>query len=203
MVEALLAVILISSIFMSGVRRIKLLTQEFMLQSGAIALVTIFLGYKTGEPHYYFLGILTIIIKIFIIPFVMNKAIVYLKKDRETDLIMNGFWSYIFTGLSIMIAFGFLDKSQDNFMKVGIVLFIVGGLLTIARRKAITQMIGFLTMENGIVLFEISLTKMPILIEAGILFEGLILAIIMGIMIFNINKAFNTLNTDLLSNLKG
>ena len=51
MLEALLAIILISSILMSGLRRIKLLTQGFMLQSAAIALVALVLGYKTGEMH--------------------------------------------------------------------------------------------------------------------------------------------------------
>nr|MBK5237119.1 hypothetical protein [Clostridium sp.] len=72
----------------------------------------------------------------------------------------------------------------------------------VARKKAITQMIGFLIFENGIVLFEISLTKMSLVIEAGIVFEGLMLALIMGIMIFNINKTFDSINTDSFENLK-
>jgi hydrogenase-4 component E len=174
MLEALLAIILISSILMSGLRRIKLLTQGFMLQSAAIALVALVIGYKTGEMHYYILGVLTIITKVLLIPIIMNTSIKQLKLNRETNLIINGLWSYILIGIGIMIAFGFLDKIQDNFLKAGVVLFIVGILLMVGRKKAITQMIGFLTLENGIVLFEISLTKMSMVIEAGIIFEGLI-----------------------------
>ena len=132
----------------------------------------------------------------------MNTSIKQLKINRETNLIINGLWSYILIGIGIMIAFGFLDKNQDNFLKAGVVLFIVGILLMVGRKKAITQMIGFMTLENGIVLFEISLTKMSLVIEAGIVFEGLILALIMGMMIFHINKTFDTINTDFLSNLK-
>ena len=64
-------------------------------------------------------------------------------------------------------------------------------------------MIGFLTMENGIVLFEIHMIKMSLVIEAALMLEILILALIMGIMIFHINKAFDTINTDYFSNIKG
>ena len=118
------------------------------------------------------------------------------------DLIVNGFISYILTGIFIMVSFGILRSSHDNYIKTGIALFIIGVLLMVARKKAITQMIGFLTFENGIVLFEISLTKMSLVIEAGIVFEGLLLALVMGIMIFHINKTFDSINTDFFENLK-
>ena len=202
MLEALIAVILISSILMSGLRRIKLLTLGFMLQSASIAAIALVLGYNTGETHYYILGILTVITKVMLIPIIMNKSIKQLKINRETHLIINGLWSYMLIGIGIMIAFGFLNKNQGNFLNAGVVLFIVGILLMVGRKKAITQMIGFMTLENGIVLFEISLTKMSLVIEAGIVFEGLILALIMGMMIFHINRTFDTINTDFLANLK-
>jgi len=202
MIEALLAIILISSIFMSGVRRIKLLTEGFIFQSAAIALIALKLGYDTGEVGYYILGTLTIVTKVVIIPLIINKSVKQLKINREMELIVNGFISYLLTGIGIMIAFGLLNKSQNNFIKIGIALFIVGVLLMVARKKAITQMIGFLIFENGITLFEISLSKMSLVIEAGIVFEGLMLALIMGIMIFHINKTFDSINTDFFANLK-
>ena len=202
MTEALLTIILISSIFMSGVRRIKLITEGFVFQSAAIGLIALKLGYDTGEIHYYILGILTIVAKVIIIPLIINESVKKLKINREMELIVNAFISYILTGAGIMIAFGILNKSQNNFIKTGIALFIIGVLLMAARKKAITQMIGFLIFENGIVLFEMSLTKMPLVIEAGIVFEGLMLALIMGIMIFHINKTFDSVNTDSFENLK-
>lgn len=202
MTEALLTIILISSIFMSGVRRIKLITEGFVFQSASIGLIALKLGYDTGEVHYYILGILTIVAKVIIIPLIINESVKKLKINREMELIVNAFISYILTGAGIMIAFGILNKSQNNFIKTGIALFIIGVLLMTARKKAITQMIGFLIFENGIVLFEMSLTKMPLVIEAGIVFEGLMLALIMGIMIFHINKTFDSINTDSFENLK-
>jgi len=202
MIEALLTIILISSIYMSGVRRIKLLTGGFVFQSAAIGLIALKLGYDTGEVHYYVLALLTIITKVIIMPLIINKSVKKLKINREMELMVNAFNSYILTGTGIMIAFGLLNKSHNNFIKTGIALFIIGVLLMVARKKAITQMLGFLIFENGIVLFEISLTKMSFVIEAGIVFEGLMLALIMGIMIFHINKTFDSINTDSFENLK-
>ncbi|MCJ7690665.1 MAG: hydrogenase, partial [Clostridiaceae bacterium] len=198
----LLTIILISSIYMAGVRRIKLLTGGYIFQSAAIGLIALKLGYDTGEVHYYILALLTIVIKVIIIPLIINKSVKKLKINREMELMVNAFNSYILTGTGIMIAFGFLNKSQNIFIKTGIALFIIGILLMVARKKAITQMLGFLIFENGIVLFEISLTKMSLVIEAGIGFEGLMLALIMGIMIFHINKTFDSINTDSFENLK-
>jgi len=193
MIEDLLAVILISSIFMSGVRRVKLITRVFIFQSLAIGLIALKLGLDTGKMDYYILGLLTIVTKVIIIPIIINKSLNQLKVNREMDLIVNGFISYILTGIFIMVSFGILSGSHDNYIKTGIALFIIGVLLMVARKKAITQMIGFLTFENGIVLFEISLTKMSLVIEAGIVFEGLLLALVMGIMIFHINKTFDSI----------
>lgn len=202
MIEILISLILISAVAMSGFRRASLLNRGFAMQSLAIALLCLAKGYTGGEYHYYILFFLTIITKVVIIPMIISKSIMHAKLERETDLILSGSWSYIVTGAAVALSFIFLGNFSDYLFKVGCILIITGALLMMGRRKAITQMIGLLTMENGVVLFEISMVKMGSVIEFGIVFEVLILAMIMGIMIFNINKTFDTLNTDYLSNLK-
>jgi hydrogenase-4 component E len=202
MIEILVALLLISGISMSGLRRLKLLNNGFAFQSLLIALVCLVKGYLSNEYSFYILFVLTLITKVFLIPYIIRKSAKDIKLKRETDLIISGHWSYILSGSSVALAFVFL-KSFPNFLfKVGCVLIIVGAILLMGRKKAITQMIGLLTMENGIVLFEISMVKMGSIIEFGIIFEMLILALIMGVMIFRINKTFDTINTDYLSNLK-
>lgn len=202
MFEFLVAFILISGIMMSGLRRAKLLNLGYALQSLLIALVCIEEGIKGREYHYFILFALTIITKVFIIPIIISKSTKDIKKNRETDLIINGFWSYILSGTSVVLIFIVLNNYSNFLLKAGIVLLVVGVLLLVGRKKAITQMIGFLTLENGIVTLEIALVKMGAIIEFGIIFEMLILALIMGMMIFRINKTFDTINTDYLSNLK-
>lgn len=202
MFEILSAVILISAIIMSSLRRVNLLIRGFSIQSLAISLVCFALGFQTGEKHYYIIGALTFLIKTFVIPIIANKSVKELKINREMKLIIDGYWSSILTALSIAAVYVFLDNFDNDFIKAGFVLMVLGGIILIGRKKAISQMIGFLVMENGLVLFEISMIKMTLIIEILIILEVLILSVIMGIMIFYINKAFDTVNTDYLSNIK-
>lgn len=203
MFEILLAVLLTSAILMAGFRRIKSLTLGFAIQSLMIAIFCFYLGFTTGETSSYLLGVLTILMKVVLTTIIIKKSSKDLKSNRETELIINGSWSYILCVTGIVFTYGILRDFEHPLLKAGVVLMIVGAILLIGRKKAISQMIGFLTMENGLVLFEISMIKMPLIIEAGIILEVLILALIMGVMIFHINRTFDSINTDYLSNLKG
>ncbi|HEX7627473.1 MAG TPA: hypothetical protein VF354_00945, partial [Candidatus Methanoperedens sp.] len=80
----------------------------------------------------------------------------------------------------------------------------IGLFIMISRKKALMQMLGILIMENGLFLGAISLTNgMPLLVELGIFFDVLIGVLIMGILIFRINKTFESIDTDLLKTLIG
>lgn len=200
--DYIISLILITGIAMSGFRRIKLIKIGFAIQSLLIAVICFINGFRDKEYGLYILGVLTIITKVFLIPYIVKKSAKDLKKRRETDLIINGYWSYIISGVSVVLTFAFLGSYSDSIFKAALVSMIVGVMLLIGRKKALTQMLGLLTMENGIVLFEISLVKMGPIIEFGIIFEMLVLALIMGMMVFRINKTFDTINTDYLANLK-
>lgn len=202
MLQIVLTIIILSGILISGTRRIKMLTQSFAVQSFAIALLLFGSGYYNGEVHYYFIGIMTLIVKVFIIPFIINKSVRTLKINRELNLVINGYYSFILSGIYIMLIFTIFKKFDNINFKTGLFLMMIGATLMVFRKKAITQMLGFLTLENGIIVFEISIVKIPIVLEAWMGLEVLILALIMGIMIFHINKTFDTVNTDYLSNLK-
>lgn len=202
MLQIVLTIIILSGILISGTRRIKMLTQSFAIQSFAIALLLFGSGYYNGEVHYYFIGIMTLIVKVFIIPFIINKSVRTLKINRELNLVINGYYSFILSGVYIMLIFTVFKKFDNINFKTGLFLMMIGATLMVFRKKAITQMLGFLTLENGIIVFEISIVKIPIVLEAWMGLEVLILALIMGIMIFHINKTFDTVNTDYLSNLK-
>jgi hydrogenase-4 component E len=78
-----------------------------------------------------------------------------------------------------------------------------GFLLLMTRRKAITQVLGYLMLENGIFIFGILLSEaMPMMVEAGVLLDLLVGVFVMGIVMNQINREFSTLNTERLSALK-
>jgi hydrogenase-4 component E len=82
-------------------------------------------------------------------------------------------------------------------------LIIMGFLLLVGRTKAISQVVGYLVLENGIFLFAILLLKkMPLLVEMGILLDLFIAALVMGIVVNHISDEFNNMDTIQLTTLK-
>jgi len=78
-----------------------------------------------------------------------------------------------------------------------------GFLLVVSRRKAVTQVLGFLMLENGVFVFGLLLSDiMPVMVEAGVLLDLFAAVFVMGIVLFHINREFSSLDTEKLSALK-
>ena len=202
MAQLFISIIIISGILISGTSRMKILISSFAFQSLAIAVLCIGLGYTYNESHFYILALITLTIKVVAIPHIINKSIRALKVNRELNLIVNGYYSFILSSVYIIIIAVFLGRNSNLYFQTGVFLVLVGATILVGRKKAITQMFGFLVIENGIILFEISSVKIPLMLEAGMALEVLVLALIMGVIIFQINKTFDTINTDVLTDLK-
>ncbi|BEP28448.1 hydrogenase [Helicovermis profundi] len=202
MLQLFIAIIIISGILISGTSRIKIVIASFTFQSLAIGLLCIGLGYTYGEEHFYILALITVLVKVIAIPYIVNVSIKKLKVNRELNLVINGYYSFILSSIYILLIAAFFKGFDNVYFKTAVFLVLIGATVIVGRRKAITQMFGFLILENGIILFEISSIKIPMVLEAGMAFEVLILALIMGIMIFHINRTFDSVNTDFLTDLK-
>jgi len=86
---------------------------------------------------------------------------------------------------------------------VAFMTILSGLLLTIIRRKALTQVVGFLTTENGIFLFgTVMVPHSPLLIELTILLDLLVAVFVMGIAVHHINREFQSMDTGLITSLK-
>jgi hydrogenase-4 component E len=73
----------------------------------------------------------------------------------------------------------------------------------IARKQAVSQIVGLLTMENGVFLSGLSITYgMPLIVEVGIFFDIFVAVLILGVFVFRINKTFDTINVDTIRRLR-
>lgn len=208
--QLFIALILVSTFMILGSTRLYSCVRAFGIQSFLLACVATVVGISTGKIDLYIVALLTLIIKAAVIPYIFIYIIREIKVKREIDLYVGISPSLIIGGMLVVISY-YLIRSIDIItelssfaLSASMSLVSIGLFIMISRKKAIMQMLGILIMENGLFLGAISLTNgMPLLVELGIFFDVLIGVLIMGILIFRINKTFETIDTDMLKNLIG
>jgi len=208
--QLLIAFILVSTFMILGSTRLYSCVRAFGIQSFLLACVAGIVAYSTGKDDIYIVAFLTLIIKSAIIPYIFIYIIREIKVKREIELYVNISPSLIIGGILVVISYylirsiSILSELSSLALSASMSLVSIGLFIMISRKKALMQMLGILIMENGLFLGAISLTYgMPLLVELGIFFDVLIGVLIMGILIFRINKTFESIDTDMLKNLIG
>ncbi len=210
MMQLLIALLLVSTFMILGSTRLYSCVRSFGVQSFLLACIAGLVAYSTEKHDIYIIALLTLIIKAGVIPYIFVYIIREIKVKREIELYVNISPSLIIGGVLFVISY-YLIRSinivtglSSFALSASMSLVSIGLFMMISRKKAIMQMLGILVMENGIFLGAISLTYgMPLLVELGIFFDVLVGAIIMGMIIFRINKTFETIDTDMLKTLMG
>jgi len=208
--QLLIAFILVSTFMILGSTRLYSCVRAFGIQSFLLACVAGIVAYSTGKNDIYIVALLTLIIKSAIIPYIFIYIIREIKVKREIELYVNISPSLIIGGILVVISYYLIrsisvtSELSSLALSASMSLVSIGLFIMISRKKALMQMLGILIMENGLFLGAISLTYgMPLLVELGIFFDVLIGVLIMGILIFRINKTFESIDTDMLKNLIG
>lgn len=209
-VQLLIALILVSTFMILGSTRLYSCVRAFGIQSFLLAWVAGIVAYSTGKNDIYIVSALTLIIKAAVIPYIFIYIIREIKVKREIELYVNISPSLITGGVLVVISYyiirsiSIISELSSFALSASVSLVSIGLFVMISRKKAIMQMLGILIMENGLFLGAISLTYgMPLLVELGIFFDVLVGALIMGILIFRINKTFESIDTDMLKTLMG
>ncbi|HMB46003.1 MAG TPA: hypothetical protein VKL21_09285 [Candidatus Methanoperedens sp.] len=208
--QLLIAFILVSTFMILGSTRLYSCVRAFGIQSFLLACVAGIVAYSTGKNDIYIVALLTLIIKSAVIPYIFIYIIREIKVKREVELYVNISPSIIIGGILVVISYylirsiSVISELSSLALSASMSLVSIGLFIMISRKKALMQMLGILVMENGLFLGAISLTNgMPLLVELGIFFDVLIGVLIMGILIFRINKTFESIDTDMLKTLIG
>ncbi len=210
LMQLIIALILVSTFMILGSTRLYSCVRAFGIQSFLLACVAGIVAFSTGKIDIYIVAILTLIIKAAIIPYIFIYIIREIKVKREVGLYVSVSLSLIIGGVLVVISYylirsiNIMSELSSLSLSASMSLVSIGLFVMISRKKAIMQMLGILIMENGLFLGAISLTYgMPLLVELGIFFDVLIGVLIMGILIFRINKTFESIDTDMLKTLIG
>jgi hydrogenase-4 component E len=160
--------------------------------------------------HLYLAAFVTLISKGLVIPYLLRKVVRSLKVTHDVEPYINATLSLIISSILVVLVYSSLSKGifiegfTENTLKVSVSIILISLFIMISRRKAITQVIGLLFMENGLFLAGFALTYgMPTIIELGVLFDMLMGVIILGVFLSQIKKAFVSVDLDKLTTLKG
>jgi len=152
----------------------------------------------------------TVLLKVLLMPSLLFWAIRHVSIRREVQPLIGYGTTLMLGGFLIGVAFLISSKldlpvkeTSHLLVPTALSVIMIGFLLMVSRFKAITQVVGYLVMENGIFLFALLLLdKTPLLVEMGILLDIFVGALVMGIVINHINQEFGSASTINLINLR-
>jgi hydrogenase-4 component E len=204
------AVILLLSFAMLAQRRVLALVNLFALQGLTLCLSTLVVAVSTGQTHLYWSAGLTLLLKAWLLPWILHRLVRKLQIKNEIEPLINIPTTMLIGIALVMVAFNVALPISDLSSSIargtlGIALAVVmlAFLMMITRRKAITQVVGFLSMENGLFLAATSATYgMPMVVELGIALDVLVGVLILGVFFFQIRDQFDSLDIRHMERLK-
>ena len=204
------ALLLLTCFAIVAQRRLSACVDLFALQSAFLVVTAALVAYLTGNQHIYIAAALTGVIKVIIIPRVLKKVIDRLNVKRELVMYINVPTGLLICGGLVMLAFFIAQPiiplgsllTRDA-LAIALAIVLIGLFTMIARQKAVTQLVGFLVLENGLFLGATAATYgMPLIVELGVFFDVLIATLIAGIYTNRLQDAFDSVDTDRLTVLK-
>jgi hydrogenase-4 component E len=210
LVNVLAAFLLLIAFAMLSQRRVLTLIKLLAWQGAALAASTAIVAWSTGQTHLYYSALLTVLLKVILIPWVLHRLIdrLFVRWDIET-LINIPTTMLIGIGL-VIFAFALATPISQmattltrSTLGIALASVLLSFLMMIVRQKAVPQVIGFLAMENGLFFAATSATYgMPLVVELGVALDVLVGTFIFGIFFFHIRERFDSLDIRHMEKLK-
>lgn len=209
------ALVLVLQIAAVGQRWLVSSIRIFAVQSFLLAAIAGIIAYFNHANHIYVAAFLTLVIKAGLLPWLLEGLVEKIRIRREIEPLINAPLSILISGcltlVGYVVASSFYHPEETagraalghNTLAVAIALFLIGFFTMLNRRKALTQVLGLLSLENGLFLAAISLTYgMPLVVELGIFFDVLVAVLVLGILVFRIREAFDSMDVSKLRKLR-
>jgi hydrogenase-4 component E len=209
-INLLAALLLLIAFAMLTQRRILSLINLFALQGFVLALSTFIVAWSTNQHHLYYSAGLTLLLKVLVLPWLLHRLIRKLNVRWDVETLIN-IPTTMLVGISLVI-FSFNLAAPISQLAEGITRGLIGIalacvllslLMMLTRRKAVSQVVAFLSLENGLFFAATSATQgMPLVVELGIALDVLVATFIFGIFFFQIRETFDSLDITHMEKLK-
>ena len=210
LINLLAAILLLLAFAMLSQRRVLSLIDLFAAQGLALAASTAIVAWGTGQCDLYASAVLTLILKVVSLPWILYRLIRRLDVRWDVEGLINIPTTMLVGIVLVVFSFNlafpisqFASTVTRSTLGIAIACVMLSFLMMITRRKAIPQVIGFLSMENGLFFAATSATYgMPMVVELGIALDVLVGMLILGVFFFQIREQFDSLDLKHLEKLK-
>ncbi|HYR33918.1 MAG TPA: formate hydrogenlyase [Burkholderiales bacterium] len=190
--------------------RITGLINTFALHALVVSLSVGWQAYIQDAPHLYITAGIALSVKAIVIPLVLHRIVVRLGIHRTIEPVVSIGLTMLagigLVALAIMVMLpitaqaGTLAREDLSF---ALSVILLGLLMMISRRNAVSQVIGFMSIENGLILAATGAKGMPLVVEISVAFSILVALIVIGIFLFRIRERFETVDIHLLHEHRG
>lgn len=210
LLDAILVLLLLTNLRLLGSSRLNVCVRTVAWQAVLLGLLPLVAQWDSLTERVVLIAVVSTALKAGVLPWLLRKAAREANVEREVEPIL-GFTTSLLVGvvlLAVALHVGTrlpLPHNQTSTFLIPVSLYtmMVGLLLIVSRVKAVTQVLGYLAMENGIYAFGMAFAiEEPLLVEMGILLDVFVGVLVMGIMIHHISREFDHIDTDRLSSLR-
>jgi hydrogenase-4 component E len=190
--------------------RLSALVNVFALHALVLALSVAWQAFVQDAPHLYVTALIAVLFKVLVVPLALHRIIRQLGIHREIETVVG-------IGPTMLAGMGLVALSMAVILKItpeadplaredlafALAVLLLGLLLMVTRRNAVSQVIGFMSLENGLILAATGARGMPLVVEISVAFSILIAFIVIGVFLFRIRERFDTVDTSALDEFRG
>jgi len=204
------SLLLLLAFAMLSQRRILMLIRLYTLQGLTLVVATTVVAYVTSQPQLYYSALVTFVLKVVVIPIVLHRLINRLNVRWDIETLINIPMTMLIGIVLVIFAFtlaapvaSLSTSIAGGTLGIALACVLLSFMMMITRAKAVPQVIGFLSMENGLLFAGTAATYgMPMVVELGIGLDVLVGILILGVFMFQIREQFDSLDTRKLERLK-
>jgi hydrogenase-4 component E len=202
---------LVTGYLMVGQKALFTAIRLYGAQSWLLGAIAVAIALGEDRSHLFVTATLTVVLKGLLIPWFLMRVVDRIGIRREIEPFLNVPASLLIClGLTVVgyrVSTGFPQSPTSvahHVVGVGLSMLLIGLFLMVTRKKAITQILALLTVENAVFLIALGITSgMPLVVELGISFDVLLAVLVLGILVHRIVDRFESMDVSRLSQLKG
>ena len=186
------------------------LLNVFALHAVVLSLSVGWQAYIQSAPHLYITAAIAFGLKAIIIPVALHRVVVELGIHRTIETV-GGIGPTMLAGIGLVAlsmvvmlrATASADPLAREDLAFALSVVLLGLLMMVTRRNAVSQIVGFMSLENGLILAATGAKGMPLVVEISIAFSVLVAFIVIGVFLFRIRERFDSVDVQALDDFRG